>query len=76
MLKTYNEIETMEYDRFDHQQFASIEERSQSLLQMHQRLKQIYIHYLQRAIPELSLSDHPDLVIQPYLLTQILKQIK
>ena len=75
VLKTYNEIETMEYDRFDHQQFASVEERSQSLLQMHQRLKQIYIHYLQRAIPEVSLSDHPDLLIQPYLLTQILKQI-
>ena len=76
VLKTYNEIETMEFDRFDHRQFASEEERSQSLLQMHQRLKQIYIHYLQRAIPEVSITDHPDLVIQPYLLTQILKQIK
>lgn len=76
VLKTYNEIEAMEYDRFDHRQFASEEERSQAVLEMHQRLKQIYIHYLQRAIPEVSLSDHPDLVIQPYLLTQILKQIK
>lgn len=76
VLKTYNEIEAMEYDRFDHRQFASEEERSQSLLQMHQRLKQIYIHYLQRAIPEVSITNHPDLVIQPYLLTQILKQIK
>lgn len=76
VLKTYNEIEDMEYDRFDHRQFASEEERSQAVLQMHQRLKQIYIHYLQRAIPEVSITDHPDLVIQPYLLTQILKQIK
>ena len=75
VLKTYTEIEAMEFDRFDHCQFASVEERSQSLLQMHQRLKQIYIHYLQRAIPEISLSDHPDLVIQPYLLTQILNQL-
>lgn len=76
VLTTYNEIEAMEYDRFDHRQFASEEERSQAVLQMHQRLKQIYIHYLQRAIPEVSISDHPDMVIQPYLLTQILKQIK
>lgn len=76
VLKTYNEIEAMEYDRFDHRQFASEEERSQAVMQMHQRLKQIYIHYLQRAIPEVSISDHPDMVIQPYLLTQILKQIK
>lgn len=76
VLKTYTEIEAMEFDRFDHRQFASEEERSQSLLQMHQRLKQIYIHYLQRAIPEVSITDHPDLVIQPYLLTQILKRIK
>ena len=76
VLKTYNEIEAMEYDRFDHRQFTSEEERSQAVLQMHQYLKQIYIHYLQRAIPEVSITDHPDLVIQPYLLTQILKQIK
>ena len=76
MLRTYNELEAMEYDRFNHRQFASEEERSQAVLQMHQRLKQIYIHYLQRAIPEVSISDHPDMVIQPYLLTQILKQIK
>lgn len=75
VLKTYNEIEAMEFDRFDHQ-FASEEERSQAVMQMHQRLKQIYIHYLQRAIPEVSISDHPDMVIQPYLLAQILKQIK
>ena len=76
VLRTYNEMEAMEYDRFDHHQFASEEERSQAVMQMHQRLKQIYIHYLQRAIPEVSISDHPDMVIQPYLLTQILKQIK
>ena len=76
VLKTYNEIEAMEFDRFDHHQFASEEERSQAVMQMHQRLKQIYIHYLQRAIPEVSISDHPDMVIRPYLLAQILKQIK
>lgn len=76
VLKTYNEIEAMEYDRFNHRQFATMVERNEYQSQMHQRLKQIYIHYLQRAIPKVSLSDHPDLVIQPYLLTQILKQIK
>lgn len=76
VLKTYNEIETMEYDRFNHRQFTSEEERSQAVLQMHQRLKQIYIHYLQRAIPEVPITEDSDLVIQPYLLTQILKQIK
>ena len=76
VLKTYNEIEAMEFDRFDHHQFASEEERSQAVMQMHQRLKQIYVNYLQRAIPEVSISDHPDMVIQPYLLAQILKQIK
>ncbi len=76
VLKTYTEIETMEYDRFNNRQFASEEERNLYLRQMHQRLKQIYIHYLQRAIPEVPISENSDLVIQPYLLTQILKQIK
>lgn len=76
VLRTYNEIEAMEYDRFSHRQFASTEERNECQRQIHQRLKQIYIHYLQRAIPEVPISENSDLVIQPYLLTQILKQIK
>lgn len=63
----------MEYERFDRHRFATIAERSQALGQMHHRLKQIYIHHLQRAIPEVSITDHPDLVIHPYLLAQILK---
>lgn len=76
VLKTYTEIEAMEYDCFDHRQFASEEERNEYLRQMHNLLKQIYIHYIQRAIPEISITDHPDLVVQPYLLIQILKNIK
>ena len=75
LLRTFYVLEALEYDRFNHRLFAYLEERSLAVLQMHQRLKQIYIHYLQRAIPEVSISDHPDMVIQPYLLTQILKQI-
>ncbi len=76
VLKTYTEIEAMEYDRFKHRQFATTEERNEYLRQMHHLLKQIYIHYIQRAIPEVSITDHPDLVVQPYLLIQILKYIK
>lgn len=76
VMKTYNEIEDMEYNRSNHRQFATEEERNEYLRQMHQRLKQIYIHYLQRAIPEVSITDHPDLVVQPYLLMQILKCMK
>lgn len=76
VLKTYNEIETMECDRFNHRQFATTEERNEYLRQMHHLLKQIYIHYNQRAIPEVSITDHPDLVVQPYLLMQILKCMK
>lgn len=76
VLNTYTEIEAMEYDCFDHRQFASEEERNEYLRQMHNLLKQIYIHYIQRAIPEISITDHPDLVVQPYLLIQILKNIK
>lgn len=72
VLKTYTEIEAMEYDRYNKQLFKSCEDRGQYLKQMHQRLKQIYLHYLQRAIPEIPISENYDLVIQPYLLTQIL----
>ena len=76
VLKTYTEIESMEYDRYNKCQFASTEERSRYLRQMHQRLKQIYVHYLQRAIPEIPITEDSDLVIQPYLLKQILRNIK
>lgn len=76
VLKTYNEIEAMEYDRYNEQSFKSSEEQAQYLNQMHQRLKRIYVHYLQRAIPEVPITENSDLVIQPYLLAQILKQIK
>lgn len=44
VLKTYTEIEAMEYDRFIHRQFATTEERNEYLRQMHHLLKQIYIH--------------------------------
>lgn len=76
VLKTYNEIEAMEYDRYNKQLFKSCEDRGQYLYQMHQHMKQIYLHYLQRAVPEIPIIDNSELMIQPYLLTQILKQIK
>lgn len=75
VLKTYNEIEAMEYDRYNKKLFKSCEDRGQYLKPMHQRLKQIYNHYLQRAIPEVSIAENSDLIIQPYLLTQILNTL-
>lgn len=75
VMKTYSEIESLEYDRYNHLQFANMEERSEYNRRMHQRLKQIYIHYLQRAIPEIPVTEHSDLVIQPYLLQQIISTL-
>lgn len=76
VLTAYNEAEAQEYDLYNQHQFADSEKRSEYQRQMHKRLKDSYVRNLQQAIPEAPITEDSDYVIQPYLLTQILKQIQ